>query len=410
MGLFFVAKYDLLNLARFISQRTGVMKRIIFLTSSMLILIFACDLDQKDERDSLTIDETIEMPGTTQTFGGRLEINDPFNYADQAIPDYITKDNTTNNPIEDKTATLGRVLFYDKALSQDNSVSCASCHQQVNAFGDQAIVSEGLNGVTGRHSMRLINSRFSDEEQFFWDERAATLEEQSTMPIQDHVEMGFSGTEGDPNFSDLIEKLEAIDYYQELFTWAYGDMEITEARMQESLAQFIRSIQSFDSKYDLGRAQVDNEGQNFSNYSALENQGKRFFLDPPDRNGAGCAGCHRPPEFDIDPDSRSNGITSVANSATDIDIENTRAPSLRDLFNTAGNLNGPMMHDGSMLTMEEVIAHYSNVPGGNGIDRRVENQNLELNEQEVEALIAFLKTLSGSEVYMEEKWSDPFAE
>ena len=108
--------------------------------------------------------------------------------------------------------------------------------------------------------MRLINSRFSDEMKFFWDERANSLEEQTTMPIQDHNEMGFSGTNGDLNFQDLITKLEQVDYYPDLFNFAFNSTEITETRIQDALAQFIRSIQSFDSKYDTGRALAPNDG------------------------------------------------------------------------------------------------------------------------------------------------------
>ena len=81
-------------------------------------------------------------------------LDELFNYANQDIPDYIVKDNTTDNPIDDKTATLGRVLFYDKNLSSNQSVACASCHIQSHAFGDPNVQSIGVNGLTGRHSVR----------------------------------------------------------------------------------------------------------------------------------------------------------------------------------------------------------------------------------------------------------------
>jgi cytochrome c peroxidase len=372
---------------------------------TVLIIFTSCDLGQGDD---VELDISSEMTATIDRFGDDLSLNEPYNYADQVIPSYIIRDNSADNPIEDKTATLGRVLFYDKALSVDNTVACASCHQQAHAFGDVEVLSSGVNGVTGRHSMRLINARFSEEVQFFWDERADDLEEQTTMPIQDHAEMGFSGTDGDPDFEDLIDKLEAIDYYQELFDWAYGDAVVTEERMQQSLAQFIRSIQSFDSKYDEGRSQVNNENQDFPNFSTLENEGKRLFMAPSTQGGAGCAGCHRAPEFDIDPDSRSNGVFTVAQSPDETDETNTRAPSLRDIFDQSGVLNGPLMHDGSFNSLEAVIGHYNDIPRGGRIDRRLEGQNLNLSNDEIDAMVAFLKTLSGSDVYTNEKWSDPF--
>lgn len=346
-----------------------------------------------------------------------------FNYANQIIPAYITKDNTNNNPITDAGATLGRVLFYDVALSENNTVSCSSCHQQAHAFSDGAVQSVGKDGgLTGRHSMRLINSRFADESRFFWDERAATLEEQSTQPIQDLVEMGFSGTNGDPDFDDLIERLENTDYYPDLFADAFGDAQITEARMQSALAQFVRSIQSFDSRFDAGLAAVGgvNVNQDFPNLSAQENLGKRLFLDAPPNGGAGCAGCHRIPEFDIDPNTLNNGVIGVAGIPAGVDLTNTRSPSLRDLVRADGSSNGPFMHDGSFTSLMEIIEHYDQIPvdaANTNLDPRLSgppgspgNQNLNLSDTEKEALVAFLQTLSGDAVYTHAKWSDPFVD
>jgi cytochrome c peroxidase len=169
------------------------------------------------------------------------------------------------------------ILIYQS----NNTVSCASCHKQELAFSDTNVVSIGVNGTTVRHSMRLINTRFASETKFFWDERALNLETQTTMPIKDHGEMGFSGENGDLSFNDLITRLNGIGYYKELFKFVYGTEEITEAKIQNALAQFIRSIQSFDSKYDRGRALAANDGQPFTNFTAQENQGKNLFLTPP---------------------------------------------------------------------------------------------------------------------------------
>ena len=348
-----------------------------------------------------------------------VDLDNLFNYEDQDIPDYIAKDNTSTNPIDDKIATLGRVLFYDKNLSSNNTIACASCHIQEHAFSDLAVQSIGLDGgFTGRHSMRLINARFADETHFFWDERANTLEAQTTQPIQDHIEMGYSGTNGDPDINDLIIELEAINYYQQLFTFAYGDVEISEEKMQLALAQFVRSIQSFDSRYDQGREQVANGNLPFPNYTTEENQGKNIFLAPPNNGGAGCAGCHRPPEFDIDPAALNNGIIGIAGDPTGIDLTNTRSPSLRDLVKPNGTLNGPLMHDGSLTSLLDVVNHYDQIPNdptNTNLDPRLlgpggQPLNLNLSEDEKQALIAFLETLSGNDVYTNEKWSNPFEE
>lgn len=259
-------------------------------------------------------DEYISIPtypNIEATFRSNIDLNNLMNYANQSVPSYITKFNDSQNPITDKAATLGRVLFYDTNLSANNTTSCATCHKQENAFSDTAIASNGANGVTVRHSMRLVNARFGTESKFFWDERAATLEIQTTMPIKDHGEMGFSGENGDLSFNDLISRLEGIGYYNELFQFVFGTEEVTENKIQIALAQFIRSKQSFDSKYDACGALAANDGQPFSNFTPQENQGKQLFLAPPqfDGNsyrtggGVGCAGCHRAPEFDIDPNS-----------------------------------------------------------------------------------------------------------
>ncbi|HBJ85796.1 MAG TPA: cytochrome-c peroxidase [Verrucomicrobiales bacterium] len=346
---------------------------------------------------------------------GVLDLTTLANYAAQPVPAYINvnKDNTTpGNAITNAGATLGRVLFYDKRLSLNDTVSCSSCHQQGAAFGDTATASTGVNGTTGRHSMRLINARFATESRFFWDERADTLEAQTTRPIQDHVEMGFSATNGDPAFADLVTKLSAIEEYRVLFALMFGDATITEARVQSALAQFVRSIQSFDSRYDQGRAQVAADNVDFPNFSATENNGKQLFLAPPNQGGAGCAGCHRAPEFDIDPNSRNNGIITKIGGGTD--LTNTRAPSLRDLEGPSGTLNGGLMHDGSITSLLGVINHYAAIPGDNAtLDPRLRRpggnvQTLNLNTQQRSDLVAFLRTLTGSAVYTDPKWSSPF--
>lgn len=343
---------------------------------------------------------------------GVIDLTTLANYANQGKPVYITRTNTpVANPITDAGATLGRVLFHDKRLSRNNTVSCASCHQQEHGFGDTSLASTGVNGTTGRHSMRLINAGFANETRFFWDERAATLEAQTTQPVRDHVEMGFSGTNGDPAFSALVTKLTAIDEYRVLFAMTYGNATISETRIQNALAQFVRSIQSFDSKYDIGRAQVP-DNQNFPNFTAQENAGKQLFLNAPGPNGAGCATCHAPPEFAIDPNSRNNGVITSIGGGTD--LTNTRSPSLRDLVGPGGASNGAFMHDGSHATIADVINHYNLIPGDNtNLDQRLRRpgggvQNLNLSQGQKNNLGAFLRTLTGSNVYTDKKWSNPF--
>lgn len=357
-----------------------------------------------------------------------IDLNNLDNYEGQFIPNYINDDLTPgNNPITNEGATLGRVLFYDKNLSANNTIACASCHKQEHGFSDPAIQSVGLDGgLTGRHSMRLINARFGEEDDMFWDERADDLEDQTTQPIQDHIEMGFSGTNGQPNFATLINKLENLDYYENLFSAAFGDATISENRISLALAQFIRSIVSFDSKYDTGRAMVNNNNTPFPNFTSQENLGKQLFSTPPNNNGAGCNACHGAPEFGIDNNIDNNGVIGVAGVPGAIDLSNTRAPSLRDLVNPSGQPNGPFMHDGSLNTLADVIEHYNSIPNNplnTNLDDRLTQgggggpgggggqgnpQQLNLTQAEKNALEAFLLTLTGVDVYTNEKWSDPF--
>lgn len=374
---------------------------------------------------SCSNEESINQPlsAVETTFNGEIDLNNLENYANQSIPSYITKDNTLNNVITNAGATLGRVLFYDKKLSVNNTISCASCHIQALAFSDTAVVSTGVNGTTGRHSMRLVNARFAEETRFFWNERAATLEAQSTMPIQDHNEMGYSGQNGDPNINELINKLQNIDYYKELFNFVYGSEEVTEIKIQNALAQFMRSIQSFDAKYDVGRSQVSSDIEPFPNFTTQENNGKNLFLTPPVFNsnseriggGLGCNQCHRAPEFDIDPNSKSNGFGASLSGGPD--FTNTRAPSLRNLTHSNGEVVSPMMHTAIIKDLQTAIGHYGNLTNAAinnpNLDLRLKpngtnGQQLHLNAQEVNSVIAFLKTLSGTDVYTNKKWSNPF--
>ncbi len=396
------------------------MKRHISALGCLLLAIVSMASCSKKESEE-TVTEL--YTAIKAAFGTEIDPNNLANYANQSKPAYIAKDNTGNNAITNTKATLGRVLFYDKSLSINNTIACASCHQQAFAFSDTEVQSSGvLGGLTGRHSMRLINSRFAVESKFFWDERALSLEQQTTQPIKDHGEMGFSGENGRADFSVLLNKLQGLGYYNELFRFVYGDITITEARLQECLAQFIRSIQSFDAKYDAGRAQVNNDNQPFPNFTAQENQGKALFLAPPVfdatgnriSGGLGCNGCHNAPEFDIDPNTRNNGIIGIAN-AQGLDLLNTRAPSLRDLVKTDGTLNGPMMHTGVIKTLQAAIGHYGSInlaPGNTNLDPRLRpngfGQQLHLTATEVNAVIAFLQTLSGTNVYTDKKWADPF--
>lgn len=383
---------------------------------ALALLFWSCSKDAASDY------ETIDAAATLQSaFGSKIDLENLANYANQPIPEYITIDNTAGNPITDQGATLGRVLFYDKKLSSNNTISCASCHKQSLAFGDQAVASVGVNGTTKRHSMRLVNNRFSKEKKYFWNERAADLETQISMPIKDHAEMGFSGINGDASFADLITKLSKVPYYKVLFKFVYGSEEITEHKIQLALAQFVRSIQSFDSKFDIGKASATFDTDVFTNYTAQEQEGKNLFLTEGDfnqygsrtGNGIGCSNCHQPPTFSIDPISKNIGIIDLIGNPSAVDLNNTKSPSLRDLFDANGIQNGPLMHTG--ITLEEMYNHYSKSqinPLNTNLDTRFfptgTYLTINISKQERAAVTAFLKTLSGTNIYVDAKWSSPF--
>jgi cytochrome c peroxidase len=392
--------------------------KIILQISLLYLMMFSCSSNNTTTNEP---EDTTLIPVDLSSYFS-VDFNALPNYANQDIPNYITKDNTpASNPITDQGATLGRILFYDTNLSSDNTVACASCHVQNEAFGDANTASTGINGSTARHSMRLVNNRFANGNAFFWDKRAATLEIQTTQPIQDHIEMGFSGENGDLSFDDLIVKLENIPYYPVLFSNVFGTETITEDRIQQVLAQFVRSIQSFDSKYDEGRMLVANNNQPFPNFSALENLGKNLFTQPPVFNntgmringGVGCAGCHQAPEFDVDPNSLNNGVIGTI-GLLGTDLTNTRAPSLRDLVKQNGTTNGGFMHNGAFEELIGVVNHYNEIDatGNNNLDPRLRPggnaQQLNMTLDEKNALVAFMETLTGEDIYTNPKWSNPF--
>lgn len=332
----------------------------------------------------------------------------PYNYANQPIPvflDTLRANNTpANNPVTDHGATLGRVLFFDRALSINNSVACASCHQADKAMSDPRILSLGHGGgPTGRHSMSLVNARYYANRRFFWDERAATLEDQVLRPIQDSVEMGLT-------LDQLLSRVRTQAYYPTLFSRAFGDTAISTNRIALALAQYVRSMVSYQSKYDQGRAQVANTGDPFPNFTQQENMGKGIF------NGPGtCAACHGT-DAHIAPGPRNNGLDATttdagvggANGNPNL-IATFKSPSLRNIA-----LNAPYMHDGRFATLEQVVEHYSTgvenhpnlspplrTPGGTAI-------RLNLTTQQKAALVAFLNTLTDNSFATDPKYQDPF--
>lgn len=377
----------------------------------LIVLVTSCD---KTPDPSLTqlnpnpknpvLEVVLDLPET------------PFNYANPTLPPYFNgpvanADNTpVSNPVTDAGATLGRVLFYDKELSINRKVACASCHKQDHSFSDPVALSEGFDGgLTDRNAMSLANAAYYDRGHFFWDERALTLEDQVLMPIENTVEMGMT-------LDSLEKRLQQLSYYKPLFEDAFGDATVTSTRISLALAQFVRSMISYQSKYDQALAQQVGPtppGTNLSGLTPQENLGLQIFFDP---NRGGCAGCHNTQLF-IDPVPFDNGLDATftdfgVGGITGDPRDNGRfkVPSLRNVEVTA-----PYMHDGRFATLMEVVEHYnSGVKSNPNLDPRLRQpgtnlpKQLNLTNNEKEALVAFLETLTDPTFLVDAKFSDPF--
>lgn len=368
-----------------------------------LITIYSCS------KDNTTTDQTDALAGLNLPAS-------PFNYANQPLPAFFNAPNITgidntpaNNPVTDWGATLGRVLFYDKILSINNSVSCGSCHKQSQGFSDEAVLSKGFaGGLTTRHSMSLINARYYPNGRFFWDERAATLEIQTLTPVQDHTEMGM-------NLDTLVARIKTKAYYNYLFPKAFNSTSITSDKVANALAQFVRSMISYRSKFDIGRAQIappaNPVNTPYTNFTAEENMGKALFFGPQ----TNCAACHGTETFTA-PGPRNNGLE---NPAVDPGVGgvngnpalegNFKVPSLKNIALTA-----PYMHDGRFNSLEQVIEHYnSGVQAHPNLAPQLRNpdgtpRRLNLTTEQKNALVAFLKTLTDNSIITDEKFSSPF--
>jgi cytochrome c peroxidase len=333
----------------------------------------------------------------------------PYRYADLELPVHFTQpaatrfDNTPlDNPVTDRGATLGRVLFYDTRLSANNTISCGSCHVQSHGFVDPNRFSRGFaGGLTDRHAMNLVDLRYHPRGRFFWDERGANLEAMVLMPVENRLEMG-------QDLEKLPYILAADRHYSDLFMQAFGVPFITTDSISRALAQFLRSMVSYRSKYDEGRAAATAVGDDFANYTVQENRGKALFV----RN---CSLCHLPNQdahfvmiepvnTGLDEDTRGTdgGVGDI--TLKPADLGHFKSPSLRNVEVTA-----PYMHDGRFATLEAVIDHYSS-GGKNHPNKDVRIQPMHFTESEKAALIAFLKTLTDRQFLTDPKFSDPFAQ
>jgi cytochrome c peroxidase len=311
------------------------------------------------------------------------------------------------NPTTVEGINLGRYLFYDSILSQDFTISCASCHKQQFAFSDFShSFSKGVHGQFGnRNSMALFNKAW-DKGPFFWNGRAQTLEIQAGMPVVNPKEMNL-------DWNTAIGRLQASTFYQGLFAKAFGSNSINKDNATKAIAQFVKSIVSSNSKFDKFLANHDS-----TIFTAQELKGFiLFFTDPymvggvrQKWTGLDCFHCHATPLMTPEAILYSQNRGLMGNGLGDSVV---KTPSLRNLSYTA-----PYMFDGSIPTIDSAIGHYNSVTFAspnldrNMFVRRFTNgalaASMGLDTDERAALKAFLLTLDDPVFITNPAYSNPF--
>ena len=327
-------------------------------------------------------------------------ISTPSHFPNMIIP--------ADNPMTEEGIELGRFLFYEKRLSGDNTMNCASCHLSENAFAESSQYSTGIDGISGtRNAMPLFNLGW--EEFFFWDGRESSLEAQILEPVPNPIEMH-------QEWQQAVEKLSADVFYRNSFFRAFGEEGIDATKVSKAIAQFLRTIVSSSSKYDVmykyeyGIELSDDENTMLQSIDAEEWAGYDLFKS---LNGADCFHCHNGPLMRVKKFSNNgldNTFTDLGRSLVTNNPEDDgkfKVPSLRNI-----ELTAPYMHDGRFSTLDEVIEHYSSgVHISPTIDPLIEYANqggVQLDAQEKVLLKKFLLTLTDTVFINNPKFKDPF--
>ncbi len=287
------------------------------------------------------------------------------------VPIFWPKD----NPYTPEKAELGWLLYFDKRLSVDGTVSCASCHDPKFAFTDGQAFSKGIRDqLGGRSAPTVINRAYSLDQ--FWDGRAKTLEEQAKGPIANPVEMGHA--------HDLCEKcIAGIPGYRQRFQQVFGPGNLTIDHIAKAIATFERTVLSGNSAYDRFKA---------GDASALTDSQKRG-MDVFFSNNARCDSCHEGVNFTngkyanigIGMDKPIPDLGRYVVTKQEADRGAFKTPTLREIARTA-----PYMHDGSLKTLEEVVEHY-NKGGTKNPWLHPDVRELKLSDQDKKDLVEFMK-------------------
>lgn len=310
-----------------------------------------------------------------------------------------------DNPLTIDGVALGRMLFYDPILSSDSTQSCASCHQQQYAFAEPSALSTGVTGNLGtRSAMAIINLGYASNG-LFWDGRSATLEAQALEPVENPIEMH-------EDWDNVEIKLRRHPSYPVAFRKAFGidnKNKITRDLAAKAIAQFERTLISYQSKYD--EIVWENNGW----FSDSEERGKHLFFveEAQEDEHPGCSHCHIAKYFTNNA-YENNGLNASENlldfpdlgrgpiSGNIYDNGRFRVPTLRNIALTA-----PYMHDGRFETLEEVLDHYSS--GGHPAENKNINiTHFTMTDQMKQDIINFLHTLTDTTFINKEEFGNPF--
>ena len=289
-----------------------------------------------------------------------------------------------NPPTAEKIA-LGKQLFFDKRLSRDNTISCASCHAPDKGYSNADQFATGFKGLKGgRNSPTVINAAYNKFH--FWDGRAGSLEEQALGPIANPIEMNLT-------LKEAVDRINAIPGYKKQFQKVFGS-DATEENIAKAIATYERTILCGDAPYDRFKA-----GDQKALSEAAQRGMKLFF------GKAVCSACHSGPNFTdnafhnigVGVDAKEPDVGRKAISKLGGDQGSFKTPSLRDIARS-----GPYMHDGSMQTLKEVVDHYNKggIPN-EFLDEEI--YKLNLTPQEVNDLVTFMKEGLSSSNYPEHK-------
>ena len=303
--------------------------------------------DYTDEEYAI-ISKRLNLPSEVLEYSSKFE--------DQFFINHLGEEDIRSKRSDHK-ATLGRVLFYDKKLSINESISCASCHKQDLGFADDVAFSEGFEGeLTTRNSLPLGNTigfetaygGGTGRALFSWDESNADIASQSKAAIISEIEMGL-------DMATVVDRIEKDEAYPILFKKVYGDSKIMEHRVLESIEEFVNSIVSTESKFD--EQSMKHNGaifNNFDGFSKEENNGKHTYLQ-------NCASCHSSDHMftskslannGLDMEYADKGVGGRTNEPLKYGV--FKVPFLRNI-----ELTAPYMHDGRFASLRDVIDHYS---------------------------------------------------